>query len=397
MVPLVCYMLRNAAAELSFANGNFQLTKSIRWNTFYCPYRKPDRILVDTFDCNPWTKMRSGNASAAQRTCACRNYLFSFGIRNDRICYPIRTHSPSVRYHNQHCMLRLWDSLTGKRERPDCRKFSLSVRTWSGKRYRQSHKPVRWLYLLRCTVHRIGKWLTSVWYMLQYVLKLLLVWNRHELIISECALWSSIMLTYKHVAWASSHSVLYVFESVPQYVSLRPANNPAYFSLHVEASLHRFILDLHRSIGTLCICFLWTLNEMAKLRPINKRKKLLETFSTHPQFNIFNSQLELYMFPSLPQTIFCSTLVQSIGQSSIWFPAVPVRSWLIQNEIGTSNMCLPQFDALILQADAYKRPSDPHVGRATRQQDSRHIRVLWQCLRFVLTFYMEISKTIFNW
>lgn len=31
------------------------------------------------------------------------------------------------------------------------------------------------------------------------------------------------------------------------------------------------------------------------------------------------------------------------------------------------------------------RPSDPHVGRLTLQHDSRHIRVLWQCLRFVRT------------
>lgn len=39
-------------------------------------------------------------------------------------------------------------------------------------------------------------------------------------------------------------------------------------------------------------------------------------------------------------------------------------------------MCLPQFVARILQAEAYNRPSDPHVGRATLQHDSRHMRVL---------------------
>ena len=48
----------------------------------------------------------------------------------------------------------------------------------------------------------------------------------------------------------------------------------------------------------------------------------------------------------------------------------------MQNEIGTSNTCFPQFEARILHALAYNRPSEPQVGRATRQHDSRHIRVL---------------------
>lgn len=157
MVLQVCYKHRNAVTELNYVNGNFQSTKSIHSNRFYCRYRKPDQIPADTFDCIPWTKMRSNNVSLAQRTYAFHNYPFAFDIRNGKIYCRIRKHSSSVRCHNSHYMLPLWDSLTGKRVRRDCHMFSLSIHTLNGRRYHQNRILDRSLYRRRYTVHRIGK------------------------------------------------------------------------------------------------------------------------------------------------------------------------------------------------------------------------------------------------
>lgn len=88
---------------------------------------------------------------------------------------------------------------------------------------------------------------------------------RLELVSMKTMRYVGFSRTYKHVAWASSHSDLYVLESVPQYESLRLDNNPAYFSWHDDNCLHRFIRNLHRSIGTLWICFRWVLNELEKI------------------------------------------------------------------------------------------------------------------------------------
>lgn len=52
MVPRAYRKLHNAVTEPNFENDNFQSTKSIHWNTFYCPYHTPDRILADTFGCS---------------------------------------------------------------------------------------------------------------------------------------------------------------------------------------------------------------------------------------------------------------------------------------------------------------------------------------------------------
>lgn len=81
-----------------------------------------------------------------------------------------------------------------------------------------------------------------------------------------------------------------------------------------------------------------------------------------------------------------------MGQSPKKLLALPVLSWDIQNEIGTSKTCLPQFEDRILHALAYKRPSDPQVGLATRQQDSRQFLVLWQCFLLVRTCWWMMKR-----
>lgn len=92
--------------------------------------------------------------------------------------------------------------------------------------------------------------------------------------------------------------------------------------------------------------------------------------------------------PSLPQTYSGSCMGHSVGQTSdAEFAIFCVRSfWDMQKEMGTSKTCLPQLEERILHALAYRRPSEPHVGRATLQHDSRQFRVLWQCFLLVRTF-----------
>lgn len=81
----------------------------------------------------------------------------------------------------------------------------------------------------------------------------------------------------------------------------------------------------------------------------------------------------------------------SVGQTSDAELAIfCVRSfWDMQKDMGTSNTCFPQLEERILHALAYNRPSEPQVGRATLQHDSRQFRVLWQCFLLVRTFDNE--------
>uniref|UniRef100_A0A1A9ZRX8 Uncharacterized protein n=1 Tax=Glossina pallidipes TaxID=7398 RepID=A0A1A9ZRX8_GLOPL len=111
-----------------------------------------------------------------------------------------------------------------------------------------------------------------------------------------------------------------------------------------------------------------------------KRQFFKETGTTRKlHVRRLNSHIDPYVLPSEPQMgpLSISKRVQRSPQS--------LRDVFRSNDRGTSNTCLPQFEDRILQGLAYRRPSDPHVGLATRQHDSRHIRVDWQCLRLVLT------------
>lgn len=42
------------------------------------------------------------------------------------------------------------------------------------------------------------------------------------------------------------------------------------------------------------------------------------------------------------------------------------------------------------------RPSEPQVGRATRQHDSRQVRVVWQCFRLVRTCAWEEKRRSYD-
>jgi hypothetical protein len=78
--------------------------------------------------------------------------------------------------------------------------------------------------------------------------------------------------THKQVALVSSHSLLYVFESVPQISSLLPKIELPFLSscLHAASDdfLHRSIFLLHFSIGTIWTFFLLLLFESSSHRSV---------------------------------------------------------------------------------------------------------------------------------
>lgn len=228
MVPLVVRTVRSVATERHFAIGISRCWGSIRWNRFSHRCRISARILADKFSHILWMWMRPDTVSLAQWTYVCRNSLCAYGIQNDTVYCRRRKRTMAHLYHNRHRIERLSHSFSAKRPPHASHTSSASVHIGCDKRYRRNRKrdhshclcwnicpcigiPTIWVLCMR----RREPNSRHVW--IEKKKKKMLINSDanddREETMNDYIYWRD--KPYRQVACARSHSVLYVFESVP--------------------------------------------------------------------------------------------------------------------------------------------------------------------------------------